>query len=110
MKLYATITSERATKGQGGKYLDIVVKDDNKQIAMIINVIPYDDSIGTGLKAIITLANHVYARVIGEQVMDVVRESKGKKQKDEMCTDGLPHRLNEEGDCTGEDCHKQITE
>jgi len=31
MKLYATITSERATKGQGGKWLDIIVLDESQK-------------------------------------------------------------------------------
>jgi len=30
MKLYATTSSERATKGQGGKYLDIKIMDKHK--------------------------------------------------------------------------------
>ena len=30
MKLYATITSERATKGQGGEYLDIEIMGHDK--------------------------------------------------------------------------------
>lgn len=31
MKLYATTTSERASKGQGGQFLNIVIYDDQKQ-------------------------------------------------------------------------------
>ena len=31
MKLYATTTSERATKGQGGEYLEISISDKDKQ-------------------------------------------------------------------------------
>ena len=31
MKLYATTTSERATKGQGGEYLEISITDKDKQ-------------------------------------------------------------------------------
>ena len=32
MQLYGTITSERATKGQGGKYLDIKIQTAQKNI------------------------------------------------------------------------------
>ena len=33
MKLYATTTSERATKGQGGNdYIDIIINDDTKRV------------------------------------------------------------------------------
>jgi hypothetical protein len=38
MKLYATITSERATKGQGGKYLDINISNEKKKIICSISV------------------------------------------------------------------------
>ena len=39
MKLYATTTSERATKGQGGNnYLKIEVKDEKKEVIMKIDV------------------------------------------------------------------------
>ena len=31
MKLYATVTSERATKGQGGEYLDIKIYTTNRE-------------------------------------------------------------------------------
>jgi hypothetical protein len=31
MKLYATVTSERATKGQGGEYLNIVITDNTQR-------------------------------------------------------------------------------
>ncbi len=32
MKLYATTTSNRATKGQGGDYLDIEIKGENQEV------------------------------------------------------------------------------
>lgn len=35
MNLYATVTSERATKGQGGEYLDIEVRDKRGIVAFI---------------------------------------------------------------------------
>ncbi len=38
MKLYATVTSERATKGQGGEYLDIEVKNEAKLVFATIKV------------------------------------------------------------------------
>lgn len=33
MKLYATVTSERASKGQGGKFLNIIISDEHKNPA-----------------------------------------------------------------------------
>ena len=38
MKLYATTTSERASKGQGGEWLDINLQDDRKVTFAIIKV------------------------------------------------------------------------
>ena len=38
MRLYATTTSERASKGQGGKYLEIEITDEKKRILAIVNV------------------------------------------------------------------------
>ena len=38
MKLYATVTSERATKGQGGKQLDIEIQNEQQRITHKINV------------------------------------------------------------------------
>lgn len=48
MKLYASVTSERATKGQGGKYLDIEIMGDNKMAIARIKVTssyPYEYNI-----------------------------------------------------------------
>ena len=38
MQLYATVTSERATKGQGGKELMIEIMGDNKEVIARIQV------------------------------------------------------------------------
>ena len=43
MKLYATTTSERATKGQGGNdYMQINIKDDTEKVFLQIDIIPYN--------------------------------------------------------------------
>jgi hypothetical protein len=39
MKLYATITSERASKGQGGnQFLDIVIRNESQEEMMTVQV------------------------------------------------------------------------
>ena len=38
MKLYATTTSERASKGQGGRHLDIEIMGENKVVIARIKV------------------------------------------------------------------------
>lgn len=41
MKLYATTTSERASKGQGGnEYLDIAIRNDTEEIIALISFYP----------------------------------------------------------------------
>ncbi len=42
MKLYATTTSERASKGQGGRYLDIQLQGEDKQELGVISA-RYDE-------------------------------------------------------------------
>lgn len=61
MKLYATVRSERASKGQGGnEFLDIIVLDDNREEVMRTRIEPFSDSIGDGLRANTRWAEHVY--------------------------------------------------
>jgi hypothetical protein len=44
MKLYATTTSERASKGQGGnEYLDIEIQDQNRNTILELKIIPILD-------------------------------------------------------------------
>lgn len=44
MKLYATTTSERASKGQGGNdYIETIITNDKKQIIYHITLLPYND-------------------------------------------------------------------
>lgn len=38
MKLYATVTSERATKSQGGEYLNIQVLNESREEILAVNV------------------------------------------------------------------------
>lgn len=43
MKLYATTTSERASKAQGGnKYIETIINDEHKKVIYHVSIIPYD--------------------------------------------------------------------
>lgn len=65
MKLYATTTSERASKGQGGNHLNISITDKNKKVLMSIE-----------------------ARIVNEiPTIEVLDYTKGKRQKGEKCID-----------------------
>jgi hypothetical protein len=77
MKLYATVTSERASKGQGGKYLDIVIKDAYKDVIGNIKVRVRNHEVGDLYCVDMDFANHVYIK------------QKGKKQKGEMGPYGM---------------------
>lgn len=73
MKLYATITSNRAKKGQGGDFLDIEVLNEKQQTIMEINITP----------------KHIYATTFGKEAQCIDTEefeTKGNKQKDEVCS------------------------
>lgn len=44
MKLYATTTSERASKGQGGnKYIETIITDENKKVIYHVSILPHDE-------------------------------------------------------------------
>lgn len=67
MKLYATTTSERASKGQGGAWLDITVTDKHKNI-----IFAYTNK--DGIQAI--------GYKDGNQwIVDELTSEKGEKQK-----------------------------
>lgn len=97
MKLYATTTSERASKGQGGKWLDIEVKDSNKRLIAVMKVKPFVDSVGDGIKIELNCAPDVYCEASGDNVT-----IKGNKQKGE-CIFKHDHADNEGIDCVVED-------
>lgn len=40
MKLYATVTSERASKGQGGEWLEIEVQNDKRKRIALLSIYP----------------------------------------------------------------------
>jgi hypothetical protein len=86
MKLYATTTSERASKGQGGQWLDINIKDERNVTFAIIQARKIDG------KAMPVL----YIESIGEVIGG---KEKGNNQKGEncICIDGELNRK-----CTAE--------
>ncbi len=63
MKLYATTTSERASKGQGGEHLNIVITDERKKVLVSIEA---------------RLENM-------KPVIEILDYTKGEKQKGETC-------------------------
>jgi len=76
MKLYATTTSERASKGQGGnKYLDVIIKDGDSKVQRI--VAQFQIWIENG-KTLIK-----YQDCVGNEVYEDI--TKGKSQKGEHC-------------------------
>lgn len=79
MKLYATVQSERATKGQGGqKFINIEVKDEKENIIVSGRLETFDNGIS------------IYFTTIGQSHNQSINsfynyftDQKGKKQKDE---------------------------
>lgn len=81
MKLYATTTSERATKGQGGnKYLDITILDGDKlKPRKTVKIDVWIDNSGhTMLKYEDCMGNRIYHDITLETA------EKGNKQKGEI--------------------------
>ena len=90
MKLYATITSERATKGQGGKWLKIEILDENKKHLGIINVFPQDKDNPYGLisyKWFVGTSEGWQVRSEGilEAKDTEVQDKRGEQQRSENC-------------------------
>ena len=86
MKLYATVTSERASKGQGGQYIEIEVMDSNRVPRLNIKIQgtgEYQDGCEVAqiyLSGAIRLSRSFYLPL----------ESKSKKQKgDKLCNHGI---------------------
>lgn len=74
MKLYANVTSERASKGQGGEYLDIVITGAHQTELVSLHIKP--DGVNYRLTGW-THDNHRIDVVISENM------TKGEKQKGE---------------------------
>lgn len=84
MKLYATTTSERASKGQGGEYLDIVIYNEDKQPAIALKVTA---NITGGVRATVYRDMRYGQTIINDSTgfienADKYKE-KGNQQKDE---------------------------
>ncbi len=88
MKLYATTTSERASKGQGGEYLDIEIKDENKHTFAIIKV--HGD--------VVTIW-HSGERVFNVYKVTSMKVQKGKSQKGELCAKCLDKGIKNYNPC-----------
>lgn len=82
MKLYATIESERAKKGQGGKHLNIDILDENKNLIAFISVLAQSKRPTIKMYYNIELIDE--PSVVGEylsQALIMSGELKGKSQK-----------------------------
>jgi hypothetical protein len=85
MKLYATVTSERATKGQGGKHIDVAINGTAPFPRIEVGAIPCDD------KHCVLTVKHG-GRVLLDTI--VFMPTKGEKQKGECEEDGGAHFWN----------------
>lgn len=76
MRLYSTVTSERASKGQGGnKYLDIKILNEKKEEIMDITLQVNETKQGD-------LISLCYG-IDESKIVSIGRTSKGKQKKDE---------------------------
>lgn len=91
MKLYGTITSERATKGQGGKYLIIEIFDENKNSLWGITVKDNTLKVNKGYNEF-------------NEAKVIFTDTKGKRQKGEVwCYQ--EHKNGKYGGVTGKHIH-----
>lgn len=107
MKLYATTTSERASKGQGGnKQLTVNLKIDPEKRMEIGNVVmKYDKDDGYEVYYYPINENCTDQELNGGRVL--LYKTKGKRQKDEKCECGnypMTDTMNCDECCDGYDC------
>lgn len=82
MKLYATVTSERASKGQGGnEYINFVLRNETQEVILTLQVkqTPYIDYEVEILKFLPT--NKMMVQVLEDKQL----QTKGEKQTGEVC-------------------------
>lgn len=76
MLLYATVSSERASKGQGGKKLDIQVVNEARQLIMTVSV----DADINGKARVGIMYNDLNSH---KPLVATLEHTKGEKKKDE---------------------------
>ena len=80
MKLYATITSERASKGQGGNdFIDVEIIDENRERILLVQI--YENPIiYNGIKT------YIIQKTPGKNLSNTgIYTPKGEQQKGENC-------------------------
>lgn len=88
MKLYATIESNRAKKGQGGDYLDIEVKGEDQSTILELKIRPETAFDGSEYYLVTGYAiqpEHAPGRRSEHYIKYEI--AKGEKQKGEKCED-----------------------
>jgi hypothetical protein len=85
MKLYATVASERATKGQGGEYLVIEIAGKRKDTIAYV-VVEYEKRAESEAFPVITIASAVEVREEKHnagfyRLEQRIKQLKGEKQK-----------------------------
>ncbi len=91
MKLYATVSSERATKGQGGnKYLDIKIYVGTAKNPYLLSElrVEHKESIVEPMGTSQSLDGFIVTRdgKIIDYILDDSERLKGEKQKSEVCS------------------------
>ncbi len=91
MKLYATTTSERASKGQGGKYLNIEITSDRSILPFcIIEVIEKDED-----NVMLSITGWGELEMGKKYTIPKERYTKGKQKKGESFIDTIEkHKQN----------------
>lgn len=95
MKLYATITSERASKGQGGnKNIEVVLlgQTDDKENKVVAKIHGYHDKENGIIRYVVNPMTTSYLFNHNGNVLDITLQTKGKQQKGKIdcgCEKGI---------------------
>lgn len=107
MKLYATTTSERASKGQGGEYLDIEIKNDDRIVFATIKVRGQKIEIWhDGGTEVLVYKDSAWNREIYDSPYQKAKKQTGEQFTCEVCGKDIPIMRDEHGGIISETCRE----
>lgn len=84
MKLYATVTSERATKSQGGKRIETTIQNGNRDILLRMETFSADDARLPEYSKIVD-GDIAFLVNLKSNIAFYLDKMKGERQKGEYC-------------------------
>jgi hypothetical protein len=101
MKLYATVTSDRASKGQGGNsFIDVYINDEEGSMLAKMRIDLATDYVGQLITASIDFREDIYVNGhhwLDAEIRDREYKTKGEKQKGDKLNSYIDNMFTSEG-------------